>query len=29
MLVPLGLVREVQMEARKLIVDAPEGLFEE
>jgi len=29
MLVPLGLVREVQMEARKLIVEAPEGLFEE
>ncbi len=29
MLVPLGLVREVQMEARKLIVDAPDGLFEE
>jgi 16S rRNA processing protein RimM len=29
MLVPLGLVKEVQMEARKLIVEAPEGLFEE
>jgi 16S rRNA processing protein RimM len=29
MLVPLGLVREVQMAARKLIVEAPEGLFEE
>jgi 16S rRNA processing protein RimM len=28
-LVPLGLVREVQAEARRIVVDAPEGLFEE
>jgi 16S rRNA processing protein RimM len=27
-LVPLGLVKEVQREARKIVVDAPEGLFE-
>jgi 16S rRNA processing protein RimM len=27
-LVPLGLVREVDEEARRIVVDAPEGLFE-
>ena len=27
-LVPLGLVKEVQPEARRIVVDAPEGLFE-
>jgi len=27
-LVPLGLVKEVQQEARRIVVDAPEGLFE-
>ena len=27
-LVPLGLVREVQEEARRIVVDAPDGLFE-
>jgi 16S rRNA processing protein RimM len=27
-LVPMGLVREVQEEARRIIIDAPEGLFE-
>ena len=27
-LVPLGLVREVETEARRIIIDAPEGLFE-
>ena len=27
-LVPLSLVREVQPEARRIVVDAPEGLFE-
>jgi ribosomal 30S subunit maturation factor RimM len=27
-LVPLALVKEVQSEARRIVVDAPEGLFE-
>jgi 16S rRNA processing protein RimM len=27
-LVPLGLVREVQTDSRRIVVDAPEGLFE-
>jgi 16S rRNA processing protein RimM len=27
-LVPLGLVREIQPEARRIVVEAPEGLFE-
>ncbi|HET9752999.1 MAG TPA: ribosome maturation factor RimM [Myxococcales bacterium] len=27
-LVPLGLVKEVQAEARRIVVDAPDGLFE-
>jgi len=27
-LVPFGLVREVQTEARRILVDAPEGLFD-
>jgi hypothetical protein len=26
--VPLALVKEVQPEARRIVVDAPEGLFE-
>ena len=27
-LVPMGLVKEVQTEARRLVIDAPDGLFE-
>jgi 16S rRNA processing protein RimM len=27
-LVPLSLVKEVQQEARRIVVDAPEGLFD-